>query len=123
MTRHEVDVLRARRAVQHCRTWPELVKLLAVTLPHRVKIDLQRDPGADLYSLRLSHRVPERDTGSDTVVALHRFVEDADLESGAWRGVELVYTAARDLLIHDLDEGFYVDGVRVFDPHALYEDI
>lgn len=70
--------------------------------------------------LTIAAKVPHRDTGvpitikSDARMVKMRFDESIDpkRELADW-----VYEVVRSLLLHELDEAFHVNGVRVRDPH------
>ncbi len=61
-------------------------------------------------------KIRHRDTGIDDYINVSRQVHvgsNYDEESIA----RTAYGICKELLLHELDECFYVNGVRIFDPH------
>lgn len=63
-------------------------------------------------AVRVVMQVRERDSGSELEVASDNFVTDSGLDF--FRQVRQLVI---DHIAHELDECFYVDGERMFDPH------
>ena len=85
-------------------------------------VTLREPPyGEKRYRLDVVTAVAERDTGEPTTVTLSHELAACVVESYAADRREVlldfVYNALRGVLLHELDEAWHVDGVRVKDPH------
>lgn len=63
-------------------------------------------------------RVPNRDTGESIEV---RLGSSYPLEYNDNELAEVVHATVAEALVHELDECFLVNGVRVYDPHSTSE--
>lgn len=82
-----------------------------------VKIELRRSPGFDGFDLFVTIAVPDRDTGSPTTINHARIFRTSDVRSPLQLH-DMVYHTVKAAVLHELDESWRVDGVRVRDPHA-----
>jgi len=81
-------------------------------LPH-LTIDANEAPGG--VSVVVSSVVAERDDGTAMPLALARFVPDGGEDASVF---DAIYSAILGMLLHELNEAWHIDGVRVRDPHA-----
>jgi hypothetical protein len=86
--------------------------------PVRIQLVACRDEYLDAMRLQASMDVKCRDTGAPICTYM---VETISMEGVAQlsrnAAVRLVHDFLRRLLVHELDECFLVNGVRVYDPH------
>lgn len=70
------------------------------------------------YTVEIHCHPPHRDGGTPIERGL---VNSVYVPHGATREqlIELVFKCARDLVLHELDEAWHVDGVRCRDPHLV----
>lgn len=78
--------------------------------PYRVELERVRD------QLIVTQRVKDRDDGSPKIVSMPFTIP----KRAWWLGGALqswVHDCVKTAVLHELDEAFHVDGVRVRDPH------
>ena len=80
----------------------------------RVDFTIDRDlPWLGRFTVRV--RVPNRETGESIEV---RLGSSYPLECSDEDLAQLVHATVAEALVHELDECFFVNGVRVYDPHS-----
>lgn len=116
--------LRARHESERLAPTMEMfvrfVKRCTVRMP--MVLSLTADPAPGVFAVRLGARlaVDHRDSGHYSIVEAEVFLshEDLCMKDDEDRE-EIVFAFLRWALTHELRECFYVDGVRVRDPHPL----
>lgn len=97
----------------------ERIDLSRFPIPIRVEVKLECWTGRPTWDIRTIAKVRERDTGLPLEVTTARVMDatgvDLMKEDGA---LQAIRQNVRDLVMHELDECFLVDGVRAFDPHS-----
>ncbi len=95
-------------------TWPELLDHIEIKFPFPVEIraEVTRD---EQVRLQCTLHVPDIHTGELTMVHSVDFAPPCEGLDATWYLRNFVLRT----LAHELDEGIYVDGARVFDPHRM----
>lgn len=119
MTRNEI-IKRVREVVA-------MVSMEHAAIPLRVSVAESMGfdrPADDHLTLLVRGRAPDRDTGEDSSIIrvnmlhLELFEQEAEIDRLDEFVLREVYEMLRHQYLHELDEAFKVNGVRVFDPHA-----
>lgn len=75
-----------------------------------------RQFGEDAVAVSVLMKVNDRDTGEPSSIAIEKLLPGCAFVMASQRQ-RVVLSMLRDMVMHELDECFLVNGVRVLDPH------
>lgn len=92
----------------------------------RIELFNEHVPGKDKLRMNLDLATIDVETNTSPIfVSLHQDIPHVQLEMERGGRVpvlyEIAYSMIREALMHELDEGFWLHGKKVFDPHPKEE--
>lgn len=115
ITQCEMRVFKAETSFDH-----DFLKSLARAdfwhFPIPLVIEARRHmlDGVVAYQLEARAIVKERNSGHPSMVIIDKTVPAADILNAG----QVAYYLVRRLMLHEVDESFHFDDIRVYDPHA-----